>query len=171
VHKLIGVALGLLLAGCGTQDVSVRQHFVPTSDRAVANWAQLGPLDEAAWQDGRIPVPTGADWTPLGPGPGNEPGVLFLMAHAGIGDRIPVQDKGGRTHFVIIVAEGEDQYLLLVVHSKEGAQGFDVIRDNPMPVEVGGGRYELLYPTTRVGAAPDAMPTTDKPTIIVRHWL
>lgn len=171
MHRLAGLVLGLLLAGSATQSVSIRQRFAPASHAPVTNWAQFGPLDETAWHEGRIPVSTDANWSRLGPGPAKEPGVLFLMAHAGIGDRFPVRDSSGRTHFVVIVAEGDDQHLLLVVHSKDGAQGFDVWRDKPVPVVVGGGKYELLFPVTSVAAAPNAMPTTDKPMIIVRHWL
>jgi prepilin-type processing-associated H-X9-DG protein len=148
--------------------VSVRQRFVP-SVGPVRNWPQFGPLDETAWQDDRVPVSTDANWTRLGPDLAKEPGVLFLMAHAGIGDSFPVQDENGRTHFVVIVAEGDDQHLLLVLRSMEGSEGFEVRRDKPVSVVVGGSKYELIFPTTAVAAAANATPTTSQAMIIVKQ--
>ena len=169
MHIIGALLLGLLLVGCAVQTGGVHERFVPTSDIPATNWAQLDPLDETTWNEGRIPVSTDANWTRLAPGPGGEPGVLMVMAHAGIGDTFPVRSEGGHTHFVVIVAEGDDQRLQLVVHSKEGAQAYDVWRDKPVKVMVGEGKYELLFPTTTVAAVPGATPSTDKPLIIVRH--
>jgi len=169
MHKLAGLVLGTVVCGCASQTVSVRQRFIPTPDAPHVNWSQLGTLDEMAWQNDKLPVSTDANWTRLGPGPAGEPGDLFLMAHAGIGDTFPVQDENGRTHFVVIVAEGDDHHLLLVVNSKDGAQGFDVWRDTPVSVIVGESYYELLFPTTKVAAAADQTPTIDKAMIIVTH--
>lgn len=171
MYRMAALLLGLLLVGCATQTASVHERFVPTSGSPGTNWAQLGPLDETAWNEGRIPVSTDANWTRLGPGPGKDPGVLMVMAHAGIGDTFPVRDQSGQTHFAVIVADGDDQRLQLVVHSKEGAQEYQVWRDKPVTFVVGEGTYEFLFPTTTVAAAPDAAPSTDKPLIIVRHRL
>lgn len=169
MKRISGLLLVMFLAGCAARTVNSPQRFVPVSGEPVTDWADLGPLDESAWDEGRVPVSTEANWTRLGPGPGQEPGVLMVMAHAGLGDRFPVRDKDGRTHFVVIVADGDDQRLNLVIHSKEGVERFEVGRDTVVPVVVDGGQYELLFPTTSVAADADAKPSTDKPLIIVRH--
>jgi hypothetical protein len=159
------------------QGASERVRFVPAAvtnehqrTGTVTNWSQLGPLDEAGWSNGNIPVSTHADWTQLRQGPGKEPGRLFLMAHAGIGDAFPVQDSTGKTHFVVLVTEGDDSHLLLVVRSKEGSRAFNVLRDKPVPVVVTGGKYDLCFPTVESAAQAGSKPATDKAMIIVHHF-
>lgn len=180
MQKLVGIVVGLLFCVCVAQSAdeqtSVRERFVPTADGTtpqsyggVTNWSQLGPLDETAWREGKVPVSTGANWSRLGPGPGEEAGVLFLMAHAGISDTFPVQDEHGRTLFVVIVVAGDDDHLLLVVRSKEGSHSIDLRRGKSVPVQVGAGKYDLLYPSVSMAAAKNAKPTTSKTMIIVLH--
>ncbi|MEI8121751.1 MAG: hypothetical protein WCI20_06845 [bacterium] len=177
----MGRTMAFLVAGliCATwvQGASERVRFVPAAvtnehqrTGAVTNWSQLGPLDEAAWNNGKIPVSTHADWTQLRQGPGKEPGRLFLMAHAGLDDAFPVQDSTGRTHFVVLLVEGDDNHLLLVVQSREGSQPFNVLRDKPVPVVVAGGKYDLCFPTVDAAAQADSKPTTERAMIIVHHF-
>jgi hypothetical protein len=107
----------------------------------------------------------GASYSALVPGPGK--GVLWLQAHAGIGDTFPVRDKAGMTLFEVIVAEGDDDHLVLEVHSKEGSKKIDLARDKAGAVEVAGIKYVLSYPSISVGAAPGEKPTTNKAMLIV----
>ncbi len=178
MQKFGGVVVGLLLCAYTVQSAdeqtSMRERFVPMPDAkahqsygGVTNWSQLGPLDETKWSDGKVPVSTGANWSRIGSGPGQETGALFLMAHAAIGDTFPVQDKQGRTFFVVIVADGDDDHLVIVVHSKEGSQRIDLRRDKSVSVQVGAGKYELSYPSVSVAATKSATPTTSKAMIIV----
>lgn len=146
MRELAGAAIGVLfsisIAHSAEETYSVRVRFVPAQDArsraslgGVTNWSNLGPLDEAAWSDGKVPVPTAADWSRLGPAPGRKPGVLFLMAHAGIGDTFPVQDGEGRTLFSVTVVDGNDDHLLTVVRSREGSQKIDLQRDKSVDEE------------------------------------
>src|SRR5438128_501207 len=97
MNKPIGLLLGLLLCGCAAAPTihPVRQQFVPTDARASAG---------------------GASWSRLRAFP-NHPGVLWTQARAGIGDSFPVQEVDGQTAFEVVVAEGDDEHLVVEVRS------------------------------------------------------
>src|SRR5687767_14886420 len=59
----------------------------------------------------------GASWSALGPG--LQKGVLMLQARAGIGDKFPVQEKNGETLFDVILENGTDDHLVLLISSEE----------------------------------------------------
>ena len=107
----------------------------------------------------------GASWTALVPGP--QKGVLWCQATAGVGDKFPVIDKQGVKLFEVLLANGDDDHVVLEIRSKEGAKKIDLARDKPAKVKVAGIEYDLLYPSISVGAAPGEKPTTNKAMLMV----
>jgi hypothetical protein len=132
--------------------ISARLRFVP---------------DGGAWK-GETPT-KGASWTALGPG--LEKNTLFLQARAGIGDKFPIQDKAGHNLFEIKIVEGDDDRLVAEVNSKSGIQKVELSRDRSAEVRISGTKYELLYPTITVAAAPKENPSTNKATVMVTRRL
>jgi hypothetical protein len=106
----------------------------------------------------------GASWSALGPGPGRD---NFMQASAGLGDRFPVQDKHGVTHFEVIVENGVDDHLVVLITSADVEQRVRLPRDKPAKVTVAGNKYTLLFPTNRVAAAPGERPSTNKARIFI----
>lgn len=153
MRKLFGVIVGLLLCGCAVHDGnkphSVRLRFVPGAD------------PQSSLESSHSAV-----WSSLRPGPDPQHGELFLQAWAGIGHKFPVQKEGGPTLFEVAVVEGNDDRLVVEVRSKTGTQTVELKRDKPVPVQVAGATYELLYPTCHVSAAQDRS-TTNKAMLIV----
>jgi hypothetical protein len=111
----------------------------------------------------------GASWTHLGPG--LKADSLFLQARVGVGDKFPVQDKAGATLFEIKLVEGNDDRVAVEVQTKSGNQKVDLPRDRSVEVNVSGTKYELLYPSIRVGASAKETPSTNKATLIVTRRL
>ncbi len=111
----------------------------------------------------------GASQTALGPGP--QKGVLWCQAHAGVGDHYPVMSKEGVTFFEVLLAEGDDDQVVLEIRSKEGAKKIDLPRDKPRSVEVAGIKYDFLYPSVFVAAVPGEKPTTNKAMLMVTRRL
>ena len=147
-----GIAADQDKPNLSTAKVAVRMRFVPG-----------GPPAKGA-TDFR-----GASWTELGPGP--EKGVLWLQAHAGVGDKFPVIDKQGLHLFEVVLADGDDDHVVLEIRSQEGAKKIDLPRDKPGAVKVAGIKYDLLYPSISVGAAPGEKPTTNKAMLMVTRRL
>lgn len=145
MYRLVSLVVGVLLCGC-TLDVShnehaVRQQFVPICDGRAATscyggaaWSRLGPLSDE--------------------------GILMAQAWAGVRDSFPVQDEAERTLFEVMLVEADDDYLLVDVCSKDGAQRVNLRRDKTVTVEVDGKEYGLLYPSVFVSST-DA-PTTGR---------
>jgi hypothetical protein len=111
----------------------------------------------------------GASWSALGPG--LEKGVLMLQARAGIGDKFPVQEKNGVTLFDVILENGTDDHLVLLIGSEEGEQKLKVARDKPSDLTVAGVKYRVMYPSLTVAAAKGEKPTTNKATIFIERRL
>jgi hypothetical protein len=111
----------------------------------------------------------GASWTALGPGP--QKNVLWCQATAGVGDKFPVIDKQGVKLFEVVLADGDDDHVVLEIRSKEGAKKIDLPRDKPGAVKVAGIKYDLLYPSVSVGASPGEKPTTNKAMLMVTRPL
>lgn len=145
-------AAAMLLTGCASQEEGqprpMRQRLVPA------------PADSLSTR--------GANWTALHRFPGDEPGVLVVMAHAGIGDTFPIHEAGKPKVFDVTVIAGDDDHLVLEVRNEEASQRLDVSRDGTVWVEIGGHRYSLAYPSVTV--APDSPPTTDKAMILVHSF-
>jgi len=133
-------------------EVAVRMRFVPA-----------GPPAKGATDF------KGASWTALGPGP--QKGVFWCQATAGVGDKFPVIDKQGVKLFEVLLADGNDDHVVLEIRSKEGAKKIDLPRDMPGAVKVAGIKYDLLYPSITVGAAPGEKPTTNKAMLMVTRRL
>ena len=133
-------------------EVAVRMRFVPG-----------GPLAKGS-SDFK-----GASFTELGEGPVK--GELWCQAHAGVGDTFPVIDKKGVTLFEVLLAEGDDDHVMLEIRSKEGAKKIDLPRDKAGSVEVAGIKYGLSYPSVSVAAAPKEKPTTNKAMLMVTRRL
>jgi hypothetical protein len=106
----------------------------------------------------------GASWSALEPGPGND---VMMMARAGLGDEFPVQTKAKETLFKVVLENGTDDHLILVITSDEGEQKVKVTRNKPAEVTVAGQKYDLAFPTQRVSAAVGERPSTNKATIWV----
>src|SRR5215204_3270949 len=85
----------------------------------------------------------GASWHALGPGPGNG---NSMQARAGIGDRFPVEDKGGTRHFEIELENGLDDHLVVLVIAGDVDQKVRLPRDKPVEITVAGAKYTVLYP-------------------------
>ena len=108
----------------------------------------------------------GASWMPLGPGPGKE--TLWVQAHAGVGDKFPVADKKGTLYFEVAVTAGDDDHLVLEIRTKESTQKLDLPRDKSGAVEIGGKKYEILYPSVSVSRkAGEDHPTSNTAMIII----
>src|SRR5260221_9205271 len=135
---------------------AVRQKFVPA------------PADPSRGN--------GADFTALHHLVDDDPDVLMLMAHAGVGDSFPVQEDGKPKAFVVKVASGNDNKLELEIPwDKEpetiifdkGPQKLTLQRDGATALSSEGFRYVFSYPSVTV--APDGKDTTDKAMIIVNR--
>ena len=106
----------------------------------------------------------GASFSALGPGPGKD---LFMQAHAGIGDRFPVQNKAGATLFEVVLENGLDDHLMVLVTGGDVDQKVRLSRDKGVEIAIAGAKYTLCFPTTRVAAAPGEHPSTNKAMIFV----
>ena len=111
----------------------------------------------------------GASWSKLGAGP--EKGVLWLQAHAGIGDKFPVREKDDVTLFDVVVKEGDDDHLVLEIRSKKALQKIDLHRDKRGVVEVDGVKYEILYPSVSVAGGGKDSPTANQAMLMVTRRL
>jgi hypothetical protein len=149
---LCALAVTILLTGCASQEEAkqepMRQRFVPASG------------DSSSLR--------GANWTALHRFPDDESGVLTVMAHAGVGDTFPIHEEGKPKVFDVTVIAGDDDHLVLEVHSEEASQRLDVSRDGTGWVEVNGYKYSVAYPSVTV--SPDSKPTTDKAMILVHRF-
>ena len=145
-------AAAMLLTGCAAQKDpqlhAMRQRFVPV------------PHDSSGGG--------GANWTALHQFSDDEPGVLMLMARAGIGDTFPIQEENLPKLFDVIVVAGDDDHLMLEVRSEEVLQRLDLRRDETLWVKVAGHKYSLAYPSVTVNS--DSQPTTDRAMILVHRY-
>jgi hypothetical protein len=156
VSLLALIALGLCTGIAADQDnsnpstakLAVRMRFVPG-----------GPPEKGAADF------KGGSWTALVSGP--EKGVLWLQAHAGVGDKFPVIDNRGVRLFEVALIDGDDKHVVLEIRSQEGAKKVALRRDKPGAVKVAGIKYDLLFPSITIGAAPGEKPTTNKAMLFV----
>lgn len=151
MRKQVCVLVGVLICGCGGQEVSqpqtMRLRFVP--------------LDTHSESGG------GASWTALHAFPGGPPGVMRAMAHAGLHDTFPVREEGRPKLFEVGVVEADDDRFVLDVRSEKGTQRIDLPRDSSASVQVAGSQYELSYPSVTVSST--ARPTTNKAMLLVHR--
>ena len=127
---------------------AVRQRFVPAApDAARGNGASFSALRQLAE---------------------DKPGVLMLMAHAGIGDSFPVREKDKPKAFEVKVVAGDDDHLKLEVRTEKGAELYDVKRDGTVSVQAAGHKFTLAYPSVTVSS--DGKPTTESAMIIVNRF-
>ncbi len=130
---------------------AVRQRFVPK------------PRDA---RDGN-----GADCTKLNQMKMDKPGVLMLMAHAGVGDSFPVGEKDLRKALDVTVLAGDDDHLKLgirIADEKKQQLDVDMKRDGTVSMQLAGHKFTFAYPSVTVN--PDSSPTTDKAMIIVNRF-
>jgi hypothetical protein len=126
----------------------VRQRFVPAPpDAAKGNGASFSALHQLA---------------------ADKPGVLMLMAHAGIGNSFPVGEKDKPKAFDVKVIAGDDDYLKLEVRTEKGSDHYDVKRDGTVSVQVAGHKFTIAYPSVTVSSGDK--PTTDNAMIIVNRF-
>ena len=111
----------------------------------------------------------GASCTTLTQGP--DPKALWLQAHAGVGDKFPVQDDGGVQLFEVLLQKGDDDHVVLEIQSKEGRKEVNLGRDKKRSVSVGGVQYDLAYPSVSVAASPGEKPTTNKAMLMITRQL
>ena len=155
----------------------VRVRFVPDphpkarQPTGISAWSALGPFDETAWAGKKFPVSSSADFSALGAGPGAVGGDTMLMAHVGIGDTFPVQDKDGHTLGEVFIAGGDDDHLLVEVRSKEGLQKIELRRDKVVSIQMAGSKFEFLFPNTSVKPTGKEQPATSKAMITVKRRL
>ena len=126
----------------------VRQRFVPTSSNGAKG--------------------KGASFTALHQNAADKPGVLMLMAHAGIGDSFPVGEKDKPKAFEIQIVAGDDDHLKLEVRAGKRADRYDVKRDGTVSVQIDGHKFTISYPSVTVSA--EDQPTTDQAMIIVNRF-
>ena len=111
----VATILGLLLL-CAPVPAPAAEPIPPPKKEAKQ---QLVPLEfnpgGGPWV-GETPF-QGASWSALGPGPAKG---SFMQARAGIGDRFPVQDKAGSTHFEIELENGVNDHLVVLVTAGDG---------------------------------------------------
>ena len=156
-----------------TQGSVVRQRLALKADAKArepfpgSKWSPIGPFDESTWAGNKVPTKSDASWTALSPGPGVKPGGVMLMAHAGLGDTFPVQDKEGRTLGEVFVAEATDELVQLEIRSQEGMRKIELRRDRAAPVQMAGSEYEVIYPTVEVDPKGIEDPSTNKAMIMI----
>jgi hypothetical protein len=126
----------------------VRQRFVPKPGSA---------------KDGN-----GADFSALHQMKMDKPGVLMLMAHAGVGDSFPVAEEHHAKVFDVKVVAGDDDMLTLEIQSAAGFESHNLKRDGSVSVQIAGHKFTLSYPSVTVN--PDSKPTTDKAMILVNRF-
>ena len=126
----------------------VRQRFVPK------------PRDAATGN--------GASFTALHQMKADKPGVLMLMAHAGIGDSFPVAEEHQAKIFDVKIVAGDDDVLTLEIHSAAGFESHDLKRDGSVTMQIAGHKFTIAYPSVTVN--PDSKPTTDQAMIIVNRF-
>ena len=133
-------------AGVGARPV--RQRFVPKPGSA---------------KDGN-----GADFSALHQMKMDKPGVLMLMAHAGVGDSFPVAEEHQAKVFDVKVVAGDDDMLTLEIQSAAGFESHNLKRDGSVSVQIAGHKFTISYPSVTVN--PDSKPTTDKAMILVNRF-
>lgn len=122
----------------------------------------------------------GANFTALHHIEKDEPDVLMLMAHAGVGDSFPVHEEGKPKEFEVKVTAGNDDKLELEI-SWEKAANPRIFEGNKSPMKktlprdstltlplFGEFKYVISYPSVTV--ASDGKDTTDKAMLIVNRW-
>ena len=117
------------------------------------------PHDEAAG--------SGADFSALHHMAADKPGVLMLMAHAGVGDSFPVAEEGKPKIFDIFMVAGDDDLLRLEIRTAGATQQIDLKRDGNVSFLFAGQKYVVAYPSVHVN--PDGEVTTDRAMIIVNR--
>ena len=127
---------------------AVRQRFVPK------------PRDAGAGN--------GANCTKLNQWKMDKPGVLMLMAHAGVGDSFPVAEEHQAKVFDVKVVAGDDDELTLEIQSAAGFESHNLKRDGSVSMQIAGHKFTISYPSVTVN--PDSKPTTDKAMIIVNRF-
>jgi sialidase-1 len=131
----------------GSSDVppqTVRVRFVPGSPPS-------SPLESS----------DGAVWSALHPFPSRDSEEISLMAHAGIGDKFPVRTQNGPLLFEVMLEEGDDNRLSLVILLQETSKTVEIERDKPVDVEISGVTYTFSYPSITM-AATEENATTNK---------
>jgi hypothetical protein len=117
-----------------------------------------------------VPVDTheecggGANFTRLRPAPGR-PGAFFALVHAGLKDKFPIQDEGGKLLFSVVVPEATDERFLLEIRTDREPQKISLPRDKAVTVQMVAAQYEFYFPTCHVD--PSAKATTNKALLIV----
>ena len=97
-------------------------------------------------------------------------GVFRLIAYAGIGDSFRVKDEAGHCLFEVRVVGGDDEHLLIAINSIEHSQRIDLRRDQPVWVQIAGGKYDLAYPSVSVAAGKNEQPVSSQAMLLVhRH--
>jgi hypothetical protein len=134
----------------GAAKVLVQLKFVPNG----------GP-----WK-GETPF-QGASWSALQPM--FEKNTLTMQAHAGIGDKFPVEKKDGTKLFDVVLENGTDDHLVLGIYSEEEDQKIKVTRAKATDFTVAGAKYQAQFPRSRVMAEKGETPTTNKATIFVKQ--
>ena len=120
-----------------------------------------------------VPVPhdpsssKGADWTTLTSWDSlKHPGLVMVMAHAGVGDTFPIKEELKPKVFDVSVLAGNDAHLVLEIRSEEGSQKFNVKRGKAVTAQVNGRKYSLTYSSSTV-SSDEKNQTTDKASVFV----
>ncbi len=116
----------------------------------------------------------GANWSELHHFADDDPDVLMVMAHAGIGDSFPVQEKDQPKVMDVKIVSGNDDELELSFAPTEKPYPNDSVpktmkvrRDKTGSILFRGYRYLFSYPSVNI--ASDAKTTTDTPMLIVNR--
>jgi hypothetical protein len=91
------------------------------------------------------------------------------MAHVGIGERFPVKELDGQCLFEVLVVDGDDDRLLLEIHSVRRPQRIELARDQRVRVQMGRSQFDVAYPSVTVGAARNARPISSQATLLIHR--
>lgn len=112
----------------------------------------------------------GANWMALTPFPTDKDDPA-AMIHAGVGETFYVHEESqvmlADALFNATVTAGDDDHLEIEVHGKKGNQKLNVKRDQALPFQVDGVKYELDYSSTWMNANEN--PVTHQAMIFVRR--
>jgi hypothetical protein len=139
--------------------------------------APAWPADPAAAEPVRrrfVPAPpdaakgNGASFSMLHHMPQDDPGVTMVMAHAGVGESFPVQEKKGPKLFEVLLAAGDDDLLKLEVRRPEGLTKHDLKRDDTVWFKVADEWFSIYYPSLTVSSKD--RPTAQQVMLIVNRF-
>lgn len=132
MRKFVYILLVIVLCGCAAHESnephSVRLRFTP--------------------DDASLTVAGSASWSRLGAFPGGAARITTPL-----GGEFPITDEDGRIRFKATLVGGDDDHLVVELHSEDESQRIEVQKDKPVTVRVAESKYEFSYPPSYVSSA------------------